>query len=167
METVKKITVAACIAAFVCIGTARLASEISACYRTFRRMDGLGNDTKREMLIGDAFVFASRCNDIIPRDARVLFLTNAGSNTSGADLQINYFMYPRRLLLLDGRDPYPRYPPSPGELDAARLHRRGITWILFRYLVPVSKNMIVRLENGREVQTYNLTVPEGAHDGFR
>jgi len=149
-----------CFIIFFLLGTVTALSEIKKSFALLKKMTGLSVQQKRTLLTGDVSTFAHLCNKIIPHDARVIFITNSPSNTVSSDLYINYFMFPRKLFLLNSRAPYPETMPRLQDLSAEQLRQRNISWIIYRYPEPDGINRIIKLDNGTAVACYDLAIEE-------
>jgi len=149
-------------------GLFSLGAELKRTFHTFHTLYGLQENETRALLLGDVYLFAAQCNSIIPEGSTVLFFTNEQSNKlsadlfiMSADLFINYFMYPRRLFILNNHSPYPEVPPTLKELDLKEISQKGIEWIVLRYPANYGLNRVVKVKNGKAAATYDLDAGRG------
>jgi hypothetical protein len=160
-QRLKQRIIVFCMVLFFGYGLFTLGAELQTTFHTFQTFSDLNEHETRTLLLGDVYQFAARCNQIIPGGANVLFLTSSKSNKQSADLFINYFMYPRKLFLLNNISPYPEVPPTLKELHLRELSQKGIEWIAFRYPEYNGLNRVLQVNNGRAVATYELDAETG------
>jgi hypothetical protein len=156
MERVKHIFIVTCLVIFFLQAVYSTMSEGRKCYSTFKKLNGLSNHQKRSRLIGDPYQFAAKCNNIIPENSNILFLSNPSNNKPSYDLYLNYYLYPRKLFWLNDVAPYLEPPPKIEALDHTFLRGKNIDCIIFRYPKEYGLNQVIKLENGRAVKSFNL-----------
>ncbi len=132
--------------------------EIKNLYIAGMEFKNVSEHEKKVYLLGDEYIFAWLCKQIIPEKANALFITNSSSNHGSANLMINYELYPRRLYLLNPDNPFMDTPPSVREIDREFLKNYNIVWIIFRYTDPFDRKLVVNLKNGQEVKRYSLNI---------
>ena len=156
MKRAKHIFIVICLVIFFLQALYAIVSEGRKCYRTFKRLNGLSNHQKKSRLIGGPYRFAAQCNNIIPENSNILFLSNASNNRPNYDLYLNYYLYPRKLFWLNNVSPYPESPPKLEDLDHTFLNGKNIDWVIFRYPKGYGLKQVIKLENGRAVKSFNL-----------
>lgn len=143
---------------FFLAGVIDLFREAKDLYKTGRLISGVSEHEKKLYLLGDEYIFAWLCKQIIPEKANALFITNTSSSHGSIPVFISYELYPVKLYFLNKPNPYPDIPPSIKEIDKTFLERYGINWLIFRYTDPLDKNLVVRLKKGQEVKRYLLNI---------
>jgi len=156
MKRVKHGIIVMCLIIFFSQALYSLLSEGRKSYRTLKKFYGLSDDKKRYNLIGEIYRCATKCNQIIPEKAHILFLSNTTNNQLNYDLFLNYYLYPRKLFWLNNLDPYPEVPPKIEDLDHKFLSTRNIEWVILRYPKEYGVNKVVQLESGKPIQSFNV-----------
>ena len=164
MKKVKHFIVLVCLGVFFFFAGKVLVNESRTSFEILRNLYGLSDDEKREAVIGDVFTFADLCNQIVPQDANVLYLTNLASNGLSEDLFTSYYMYPRKLFWLNNSEPYPDSPPRLSDINYAELNEKGIQWVVLRFSEPSSFYRLVRVGSGNALETYTLDVKGKTYD---
>ena len=164
MEKVKHFIVLVCLGVFFFYASAGLVNELRTSSEILQNLYGLSDDEKRAAVIGDVFTFADLCNQIVPQDANVVYLTNLSSNGLSEDLFASYYMYPRKLFWLNNSAPYPDTPPRLSDINYEELTEKGIQWVVLRFSEPSSCYRLVRVGRGNAVDTYTMDVKGKTYD---
>jgi len=156
MKVIKYILMIMCLVIFFILAVYSILLEAKISYKIFRKYYGLSNNQKTGCIVGELYRYAIKCNNIIPEDSSILFLSNFSSNQYSFDLFLNYYLYPRKLFWLNNIDPYPEVPPKIEDLDHTFLSKRNIDWVILRYPREYGVNKVVKLSNGKPIQSFRL-----------
>jgi len=140
-----------------------LVHEARLCCASYKHMRNFSPDQKRQALLGDIVQFADICKKIIPDNAKALLLTNLQSITNSADLQLNYYVYPRKLYFLHQENSYPDDIPVLNLNDYCALQQQNINWIIYMYSAPFTVHKIVQLEKHGIAASYTIDRKNGQY----
>lgn len=156
MQRIKDIFLQFCLIIIFAQAVYSLVLGSGASYLLFEKYTALSDDQKRYDLIGEQYRVALMCQNIIPLNTRILYLSNLTNNQNSFDLLLNYYLYPRKLYLLNNVAPYPESPPALKDLDQTFLSERGIEWIIFNYPEGYGVRKVLNLSNGSVVKSFPL-----------
>jgi len=140
-----------------------LVHEAGLCFASYKEMCGFSPDQKRRALLGDIVEFAAICKNIIPENARALLLTNLPSRPNNDDLQLNYYIYPRKLYWLHQENAYPKDIPFFSQKDYCALEKQDINWIIYMYSAPFTVCKIVQLDTCGIAASYTIDRENGQY----
>ena len=156
MRSIKGVLIQLCLIIFFAQAVYTLLLEGSENYHLFKKYRALSDDQKRSHLIGERFRVALKCGNIIPLNANILYLSNFTNNHDSFDLFLNYYLYPRKLYLLNSVEPYPESPPAIKDIDRIFLSRRNINWIIFNYPREYGVRKLLKLNNDSSINYFEL-----------